>query len=309
MSNIDYDYHAEECDCGKDCTFIKEGVATIRADGRDTGKGPIHYKTLNCAIRKAINADCRTVIVEGVMGQRYIGATATGSDLLIVVHGTPGNGLGAFLNGPTIEVLGNAQDMTGNTMNSGKIIVHGNAWDVTGLSARGGTIMIKGSSGYRVGIHMKEFSQMRPSLVIGGTVKDYLGEYMAGGTILVLGLRTDVRVAGGAQHRRRHARRPHLRAGQGRQRPARARRDNLTADGRGYCRAHLAHRGVRRILRREDREGLQQIREDQPLVVQAVQRLLRQDQHLNSQAGRPGDGIEHHPRARCPSTPWGSAPG
>jgi glutamate synthase domain-containing protein 3 len=192
MSNIDYDYHAKECDCGNDCTIIKEGVATIRADGRDTGNGPLHYKTINCAIRKAIRADCKTIILEEVMGQRYIGATTTGSDLLIVVHGTPGNGLGAFLNGPTIEVLGNAQDMTGNTMNSGKIIVHGNAWDVTGLSARGGTIMIKGSSGYRVGIHMKEFGQMRPSLVIGGTVKDYLGEYMAGGTILVLGLRTDV---------------------------------------------------------------------------------------------------------------------
>jgi glutamate synthase domain-containing protein 3 len=82
--------------------------------------------------------------------------------------------------------------MTGNTMNSGKIIIHGNAWDVTGLSARGGTIMIKGSSGYRVGIHMKEFGQMRPALVIGETVKDYLGEYMAGGTILVLGARSDV---------------------------------------------------------------------------------------------------------------------
>lgn len=191
MVNIEFEYHAEECDCGKDCTFVKEGVATIRADGRDTGKGPMHYKTLNCAIRKAINADCKTVILEGVMGQRYIGATAIGSDLRIMVHGTPGNGLGAFLNGPTIEVLGNAQDMTGNTMNSGKIIIHGNAWDVTGLSARGGTIMIKGSSGYRVGIHMKEFGQTRPSLVIGGTVKDYLGEYMAGGTILVLGLRTN----------------------------------------------------------------------------------------------------------------------
>ena len=192
MSNIDYDYHADECDCGKDCTNTKEGVATIRADGRDTGKGPLHYKTLNCAIRKAIASDCRTVILEGVMGQRYIGATATGSDLRIVIHGTPGNSLGAFLNGPTIEVMGNAQDMTGNTMNSGKIIVHGNAWDVTGLSARGGMIMIKGSSGYRVGIHMKEFGQMRPSLVIGGTVKDYLGEYMAGGTIVVLGLHSDV---------------------------------------------------------------------------------------------------------------------
>jgi glutamate synthase domain-containing protein 3 len=191
MSNIDYDYHAAECDCGKDCTFVNGGVATIRADGRDTGKGPLNYKTLNCAIRKAIASDCRTVTLEGVMGQRYIGATATGSDLRIVIHGTPGNSLGAFLNGPTIEVLGNAQDMTGNTMNSGKIIVHGNAWDVTGLSARGGVIMIKGSSGYRVGIHMKEFGQMHPSLVIGETVKDYLGEYMAGGTIVVLGLRSD----------------------------------------------------------------------------------------------------------------------
>ena len=52
--------------------------------------------------------------------------------------------------------------MTGNTMNSGKIIVHGNAWDVTGLSARGGTIIIKGSSGYRVGIHMKESARCAP---------------------------------------------------------------------------------------------------------------------------------------------------
>ena len=48
--------------------------------------------------------------------------------------------------------------------------------------------MIKGNSGYRVGIHMKEFGNVRPTLVIGGTAKDYLGEYMAGGTILVLGI-------------------------------------------------------------------------------------------------------------------------
>jgi glutamate synthase domain-containing protein 3 len=78
--------------------------------------------------------------------------------------------------------------MMGNTMNSGKIIVHGNAWDVTGFSARGGAMFIKGSSGYRVGIHMKEYGERRPTLVIGGTAKDYLGEYMAGGTVLVLGL-------------------------------------------------------------------------------------------------------------------------
>jgi glutamate synthase domain-containing protein 3 len=78
--------------------------------------------------------------------------------------------------------------MTGNTMNSGRIIVHGNAWDVTGLAARGGQILVRGDTGYRVGIHMKEFGESRPTMVIGGTAKDYLGEYMAGGTILVLGL-------------------------------------------------------------------------------------------------------------------------
>jgi glutamate synthase domain-containing protein 3 len=37
---------------------------------------------------------------------------------------------------------------------------------------------------------MKEFGAARPALIIGGTAKDYLGEYMAGGTIVVLGLAT-----------------------------------------------------------------------------------------------------------------------
>jgi len=59
---------------------------------------------------------------------------------------------------------------------------------VTGLAARGGTLLIKGNTGYRVGIHMKEYAGTRPAVVIGGTSKDYLGEYMAGGTVVVLNL-------------------------------------------------------------------------------------------------------------------------
>ena len=51
--------------------------------------------------------------------------------------------------------------------------------------------MVRGDTGYRVGIHMKEFGESRPTLIIGGTAKDYLGEYMAGGTILVLGIGQD----------------------------------------------------------------------------------------------------------------------
>ncbi len=35
---------------------------------------------------------------------------------------------------------------------------------------------------------MREYRDRRPYLIIGGRVDDYLGEYMAGGVIMVLGL-------------------------------------------------------------------------------------------------------------------------
>jgi glutamate synthase domain-containing protein 3 len=166
----------------------KEGCVIIHADRRDEDGRLIHYKVLNDLVRQIMLEGQRHIVLDGVMGHRYIASTANRKDLYIEIHGTPGNNLGAFLDGPTIEVFGNAQDMTGNTMNSGKIIIHGNAWDVTGLAARGGTLLIKGNTGYRVGIHMKEYAGTKPTMVIGGTSKDYLGEYMAGGTIVVLNL-------------------------------------------------------------------------------------------------------------------------
>jgi len=92
------------------------------------------------------------------------------------------------MNGPRLVVHGNAQDGCGNTMNEGQIIVHGHAGDITGHSMRGGRVFIRDDVGYRVGIHMKEFQGKKPQMVIGGTGQDFLGEYMAGGVILVLGL-------------------------------------------------------------------------------------------------------------------------
>lgn len=170
----------------------KDDRVIIHADRRDEEGRLIHYKVLNELIRQIILEGQKHIVLEGVMGHRYIASTANQKDLYIEIHGTPGNNLAAFLDGPTIEVFGNAQDMTGNTMNSGKVIVHGNAWDVTGLAARGGTFLIKGNTGYRVGIHMKEYGGTKPAMVIGGTSKDYLGEYMAGGTIVILNLNGDV---------------------------------------------------------------------------------------------------------------------
>lgn len=151
----------------------------------------LHYRELNEKIREAIGFGEREIILDNVCGQRYIGAGMRGEDVKIEINGVPGNDLGAFMDGPTIIVNSNAQDGTGNTMNGGKIIVHGNCGDILGFSMRGGQIYVKGSAGYRVGIHMKSYEDKFPVLVIGGFVRDFLGEYMAGGLLIVLGLERD----------------------------------------------------------------------------------------------------------------------
>ena len=115
-------------------------------------------------------------------------STDINRNLEIEIHGTPGNDLGSFMNGPRITVYGNAQDGCGNTMNEGEIVVHGHAGDITGLSARGGRIFIRDGVGYRAGIHMKEYRDKKPVLVIGGSAQDFCGEYMAGGVMVLLGL-------------------------------------------------------------------------------------------------------------------------
>ena len=58
---------------------------------------------------------------------------------------------------------------------------------------RGGEIYIQGNAGYRAGIHMKAYQEHKPVIVIGGRAGSFLGEYQAGGLILVLALHTDVR--------------------------------------------------------------------------------------------------------------------
>ena len=76
------------------------------------------------------------------------------ADKAITIEGVPGNALGAYLNGASITGCGNAQDAVGDTMNAGEIVVHGSIGDAAG---------------------------------------SFLGEYQAGGVIVVLGLHTDGR--------------------------------------------------------------------------------------------------------------------
>lgn len=142
-----------------------------------------HFADLNNSIRHCAQQD---IELTNVLGQRYIGS-GTG-DKVITIHGTPGNALGAYLNGSTVHVYGNAQDATGDTMNKGEIIIHGSSGDASGYAMRGGRMLIRGDAGYRAGIHMKAYEQAQPVIVIGGRTGSFLGEYQAGGTIIVLGL-------------------------------------------------------------------------------------------------------------------------
>ena len=145
----------------------------------------VEYTELNDAVRRC-GGECRIV---NCLGQRFIGAGLTGTK--VTIDGIPGNALGAYLNGGEIIVHGNAQDAVGDTMNEGKIVIHGNIGDAAGYAMRGGRIFVKGNAGYRAGIHMKQYKDKVPVLVIGGRTGSFLGEYQAGGVIVVLGLHTD----------------------------------------------------------------------------------------------------------------------
>ena len=141
------------------------------------------------ALNEEIKQCGEKVRICNCLGQRFIGAGLSGKD--ITVSGIPGNALGAYLNGAEITVRGNAQDAVGDTMNEGKIVIHGNIGDAAGYAMRGGRIFVKGNAGYRAGIHMKQYKDKVPVLVIGGRTGSFLGEYQAGGVIVVLGLHTD----------------------------------------------------------------------------------------------------------------------
>jgi glutamate synthase domain-containing protein 3 len=147
----------------------------------------LHYRELNAQLRRAVEEGITHIELHNVFGQRYLG-TDLHRPIEIQIHGTPGNDLASFMDGPRIVVRGNAQDGCGNTMNGGEVVIHGRAGDATGHSMRGGKIFVRDDVGYRVAIHMKEYPGKRPTVVIGGTAQHFLGEYMAGGVLVVLGL-------------------------------------------------------------------------------------------------------------------------
>ena len=157
-------------------------MTTVRIDAHR-----LHYTPLNQQIRAAIADGAKDIIIDNVLGQRFIGDGVRGDDVTITVNGVPGGDLAMFMSGPTIIVNGNADHAPGNTMDKGKVIIHGSAGDAVAHSMRGGRVYVRDNIGYRGGIHMKQYMEKRPILVVGGAARAFFGEYMAGGLSIVLG--------------------------------------------------------------------------------------------------------------------------
>ena len=151
-------------------------MKTINADG-------LYYRQLNESIRACADHE---IVIKNLCGQRYVACAE--KSRAFTLHGTPGNGLAQYMDGATVEVFGNCQEAVGDTMNSGEVIIHGSCGDACAYGMRGGRILIKGDVGYRAGIHMKAYQAHHPVLIVGGTAGSFLGEYMAGGLIAVLGI-------------------------------------------------------------------------------------------------------------------------
>jgi glutamate synthase domain-containing protein 1/formylmethanofuran dehydrogenase subunit C len=151
----------------------------------------LSYAALNESVLQAMVDGRREVKVTNIQGQRYIGVNLQKPEFLgarIILYGYPGNCLANFNSGLQFIVHGNAADDVGDSMHAGRVIVHGDARDVIGQALQGGDIFVRGSVGNRAGIQMREYREKKPCMIVGGRADDYLGEYMAGGIIAILGL-------------------------------------------------------------------------------------------------------------------------
>ncbi|MEM0375767.1 MAG: glutamate synthase [Nitrososphaerota archaeon] len=169
--------------------FVRPQLSIPRPEpvGHVIDASELGYQQINRLLRELSQRGVSDVSLLNVRGQRYIGVGVEGH-IRVRIYGTPGNCLANLNDSIDFEVFGSVQDDVGDVMHGGSVVVHGDARDVLGQALQGGEILVKGNAGNRCGIQMREYEGRRPYLVVGGRVDDYLGEYMAGGVIVVLGL-------------------------------------------------------------------------------------------------------------------------
>jgi len=132
----------------------------------------LHFRELNERVKEVLQSGAKKLVIDNVNGQRYIGDGISGRQTLMI-NGTPGNDMAAYMNGLELIINGNAQDAIGNTMNDGNIVIYGSIGDTLGYAMRGGQIYVRDNVGYRVGIHMKGYKDKIPVIVVEGRAAKY----------------------------------------------------------------------------------------------------------------------------------------
>jgi len=138
----------------------------------------------------------RRFILYRVSGQRCISTATFGKsdtdDVRIDVYGTPGEYLGAFMQGGTIKVHGSAQNFTGMVMHHGNLYIYGNAGKVCGYASKGGKVFIMGNVVDRAWTNSVNDPRCQDlDIRILGYATKYAGESLMGGDFFFGGLRFD----------------------------------------------------------------------------------------------------------------------
>ena len=137
------------------------------------------YERINLEIVARLQTGFKTIVLQGVEGQRLLVSGLSGDwEGCVVVEGRAGPDLGAGLNTPRLRVdcLGDVADGVGHSLRGGSICVRGNAGTCAGYGLSGGRIIIEGNTGPRAGLNQKG-----GLLVVFGNAGNLVGEGRAGG--------------------------------------------------------------------------------------------------------------------------------
>ncbi|KPJ65972.1 MAG: hypothetical protein AMJ43_09490, partial [Coxiella sp. DG_40] len=160
------------------------------AEGTDPGF------SLTAFLAKAHRLGWRKFILYRTRGQRMISTAAMGNgdtdDVEMDVYGSVGEYFGAFMQGGTICLHGNAQNFCAMAMHHGELYVFGNAGKVCGYASKGGKVFIMGDIVDRCWTNSVNDSRTQDlEVMILGSATKYAGESLMGGNFFFGGLHFD----------------------------------------------------------------------------------------------------------------------
>ena len=152
--------------------------------------------SLAALLARAYERGWRRYVLYRVNGQRLISTAVMGKtdtdDVVMDVYGTPGEYLGAFMQGGVLRVHGNAQNFAAMCMHHGHLQIFGNAGKVCGYASKGGEVFILGDIVDRAWTNSVNDPRCQALQVhILGSASKYAGESLMGGDFFFGGLYFD----------------------------------------------------------------------------------------------------------------------